>query len=75
MAELVNPVVRGWFYYFSKFAPGAALTYVNLTLARWVKAKYKSMKGSMAMKFLKRIAMSNSNFFYHWQMGLMPAIG
>ncbi|WP_243237398.1 reverse transcriptase domain-containing protein [Heliobacterium chlorum] len=79
-AWLINPVVRGWFNYFSKYAPGVAkriLTYVNLTLARWVKSKYKSMHGSMikAMKFLKRIATSNPNLFYHWQIGLKPAIG
>jgi RNA-directed DNA polymerase len=80
LAKLVNPVIRGWFNYFSKFAAGAAkriLTYVNLTLARWTKSKFKSMKGSTlkAMRFLKRIAMSNPNLFYHWQIGLLPAIG
>ncbi|WP_442886050.1 group II intron maturase-specific domain-containing protein [Desulfotomaculum sp. 1211_IL3151] len=36
LAEIVNPVVRGWFNYFSKYALGVAkrlLIYVNLTLA------------------------------------------
>lgn len=80
LASLINPVVRGWFNYFSKYAPGVAkriLTYVNLSLARWAKRKYKSMKGSMlrAMKFLKRISQSTTNLFYHWQIGLLPAIG
>lgn len=79
-AKLVNPVIRGWFNYFSKFATGSAkriLTYVNLTIARWAKSKYKSMKGSTlkAMRFLKRIAKCNPNLFYHWQIGLLPAIG
>jgi RNA-directed DNA polymerase len=80
LAKLVNPVIRGWFNYFSKFAAGSAkriLTYVNLTIARWTKSKYKSMKGSTlkAMRFLKRIAKSNPNLFYHWQIGLLPAVG
>jgi RNA-directed DNA polymerase len=80
LAKLVNPVIRGWFNYFSKFAAGSAkriLTYVNLTIARWTKSKYKSMKGSTlkAMRFLKRIAKCNPNLFYHWQIGLLPAIG
>lgn len=80
LAELINPVVRGWYNYFSKYASGVAkriLTYINLTLARWVKSKYKSMKGSTlkAMRLLKRIAVSNQNLFYHWQIGLLPAIG
>jgi RNA-directed DNA polymerase len=80
LAKLINPVIRGWFNYFSKYAPGTAkriLTYVNLTIARWTKSKYKSMKGSTlkAMKFLKRIAKCNPNLFYHWQIGLMPAVG
>ncbi|KQN99911.1 group II intron maturase-specific domain-containing protein [Paenibacillus sp. Leaf72] len=70
LAKLVNPVIRGWFNYFSKFAAGSAkriLTYVNLTIARWTKSKYKSMKGSTlkAMRFLKRIAKCNPNLFYH----------
>lgn len=80
LAKLINPVIRGWFNYFSKFAAGTAkriLTYVNLTVARWTKSKYKSMKGSTlrAMRFLKRIAQCNPNLFYHWQIGLLPAIG
>jgi RNA-directed DNA polymerase len=80
LARLINPVIRGWYNYFSKFAAGTAkriLTYVNLTIARWVKSKYKSMKGSTlrAMRFLKRIAKCNPNLFYHWQIGLVPAIG
>jgi retron-type reverse transcriptase len=80
LAKLVNPVIRGWFNYFSKYAAGSAkriLTYVNLTIARWTKSKYKSMKGSTlkAMRFLKRIAKCNPNLFYHWQIGLLPAIG
>lgn len=80
LAKLINPVIRGWFNYFSKFATGSAkriLTYVNLTIARWTKSKYKSMKGSTlrAMRFLKRIAQCNSNLFYHWQIGMLPAIG
>jgi RNA-directed DNA polymerase len=80
LAKLMNPVVRGWFNYFSKFAPGTAkrvLNYLNLAIARWAKTKYKSMKGSMAkaIHFIKRIASSNPNLFYHWQIGLTPAIG
>ena len=70
----MNPVVRGWYNYFSIFTPSAAkgvLTYINLTLARWVESKYKSMKGRTrkAMRSLKRIAGRNPNLFYHWQIG------
>ncbi|WP_368086922.1 group II intron maturase-specific domain-containing protein [Paenibacillus sp. OK003] len=36
LAKLMNPVIRGWFNYFSKFIVGSAkriLTYVNFTIA------------------------------------------
>lgn len=80
LADLINPIIRGWYNYFSKYTPSEAkriLNYINISLARWVKTKYKTMKRSTlrAMKFLKRISLNTPNFFYHWQIGLLPAIG
>jgi RNA-directed DNA polymerase len=80
LAEIMNPVIRGWANYFSKFCASEAkkvLDYVNLTLVRWVRFKYKSVKRSKgkAFRLLSRIAKANPNLFYHWQMGIRPTIG
>ena len=80
LAEIINPVVRGWVNYFSKFCASEArkvLDYVNLALVRWVRSKYKSVKRSLgkAFKYLAHLAKDNPNLFYHWQMGIRPTIG
>ena len=54
LAEEMNPVIRGWANYFTRFGAREArkaLDYVNLTLVRWCKKKYKSLKGSKGKAF------------------------
>lgn len=80
LAEVMNPIIRGWANYFSKFCASEArkiLDYVNLTLVRYIRFKYKIVKRSRrkAFRYLIRIAKSQPNLFYHWQMGIRPTIG
>lgn len=80
LAELMNPVIRGWANYFSKFSSREArksLNYVNQSLVKWAIGKFKRVKGSKwkAWRYLERVAKSNSDLFYHWQMGIIPTIG
>jgi len=80
MAELMNPVIRGWANYFSKFCSREArkvLDFVNLSLVKWIMRKYKTIKGSKreAFRCLARLAKSKRDLFYHWQMGIRPTIG
>lgn len=80
LAEIMNPVIRGWANYFSEFGASEArkvLDYVNLTLVRWVRFKYKSVGRSKGKAFrsLARRAKAEPNLFYHWQMGIRPTIG
>jgi RNA-directed DNA polymerase len=79
LAEIMNPVIRGWANYFSQYnASGArkALDFVNLTLVRWIKRRNKSAKGSYAKAFrqLVSIAKGNPELFHHWQMGIRPTM-
>ena len=79
LAKIMNPVIRGWANYFSKFCASEArksLDYVNLVLVRWIKFKYKSAKRSYAKAFriLVRIAKGNPNLFYQWQIGIRPTM-
>ena len=76
----MNPIIRGWANYFSKFCSSEArkvLDYVNLTLVKWVMRKYKTIGGSegKAFRCLARLAKSEPVLFYHWKMGIRPTIG
>ena len=79
LAEIINPVIRGWANYFTKYSAGEArktLDYVNLTLVRWIRFRNKSVKKSYAKAFRKlvSIAKSSPDLFYHWQMGIRPTM-
>lgn len=80
LAEIMNPIIRGWANYFSKFCASEArkvLDYVNLTLIRYIRFKYKAVKRSEAKSFryLIRVAKAQPNLFYHWRMGIRPTNG
>ena len=77
LAAIMNPVIRGWMNYFSKYSMNEtrnALDYVNRTLARWISRRNKSVNRSYkrAISFIQKVAMNNPELFYHWQMGILP---
>ena len=79
LAEIMNPVIRGWANYFTRYSAGEArkaLTYVNLTLVEWIKFRQKSVKRSYrkAFRCLFNIAKGNPELFHHWQMGIRPTM-
>ncbi len=80
LVEEMNPVIRGWANYFSKFCSREArkvLDYVNLSLIKWCRKKYKRIRGSKgkAYRYLARLAKSKFDLFYHWEIGIRPMIG
>lgn len=79
LAELMNPVIRGWSNYFSQYTASEArkvLDYVNLTLVQWAQRKYKRMKRNegRAFRFLARLSQAQPKTFHHWQMGIRPTM-
>ncbi|WP_367438041.1 group II intron maturase-specific domain-containing protein [Streptomyces celluloflavus] len=51
LAREINPVVRGWIYYFGRFHPSALLSTLNRIndyLVRWLVRKYKRFKRKRA---------------------------
>ena len=79
LAKLMNPIIRGWANYFTKFCASEArriLDFVNLTLVRWIKFKFKTVKRSYAkaFRYLVNIAKGSPDLFYHWQMGIRPTM-
>jgi hypothetical protein len=78
LADVLNPIIRGWMNYFMKFNKSEAIrkgiNYVNLTLIRWLRRTHKSVKNGLnkAKRLLVRIAKSSPNLLYHWKMGYRP---
>jgi RNA-directed DNA polymerase len=80
LAEIINPKIRGWYNYFSRFCASEArkvLKYLNYALIIQIRFKYKKLKRSKARAYRYLIQMSKiqSNLFYHWQIGVHQAIG
>lgn len=78
LAESLNPIIRGWMNYFTKFTQREAfkqgINYVNRALVYWLEHSRKKVKGSVrkSKKLLSQIAGRNPELFYHWRVGYMP---
>jgi len=81
LAKLMNPIIRGWANYFSRYCPSEArkkaLDYVNILLVKWARKRYERVSGSCgkAFRWIVEVAKVRPNLFYHWQMGIRPTMG
>ena len=77
IAELINPTVRGWLNYFTKYNPSAVkytMDCLNRRLVKWAMSKYKRFKGhrSRAEDWLRSLAKREPSMFPHWVLGMLP---
>jgi len=78
IAVLLNPKIRGWINYYSKFRKSELrklFRVVNLRLMKWVRNKYRKFRRRhwyIAYKFLKGISRDYPNLFEHWRFGFLP---
>ena len=77
IAAQINPVVRGWINYYSKFGKTEfrkVMDYLNQALANWVRKKYKRLKRLWvkANNLLAATANYNRTLFSHWAAGYIP---
>jgi group II intron reverse transcriptase/maturase len=78
IAELLNPKIRGWLNYYSKFRKSELrklFRVVNFRLTKWVRNKYRKFRRRHwynAFKYLQGIAKSYPNMFEHWKYGFQP---
>lgn len=75
IADKINPIVRGWYYYYGRFYKSAmysVLRNVEHCLVRWVQRKYKKLNrhGRNARCFLQGICKRTPRLFVHWAFGL-----
>lgn len=79
-AEIINPIIRGWMNYFTVFNAKEAQKEaysLNKTLVQCLLRKYKKIGKSKkkAWRLLTQLAQLTPDLFYHWQMGIIPAMG
>ncbi len=80
LADLVNPVVRGWLNYYGRYYRSwclQVLHHLNEALAQWVQRKYRRFhrRSRASMHWLGRIAQREPQLFVLWQTGVKPATG
>lgn len=76
IAEIYNPVLRGWIGYYAHYCPYAlnsVLGHFNETLIAWAMRKYKKLKDhkTRAAIFMREIAKREPKLFVHWNKGLI----
>jgi RNA-directed DNA polymerase len=77
IAEEINPQVRGWHNYYTKFGKSAfwyVMKHLNDKLARWARRKYKDFKKhpKHAKVWLESLSRRERGMFVHWSLGYVP---
>ena len=71
IAEILNPLIRGWMNYFGKFNPSAmkgTLQCIERRIVKWAMCKYKNFRGRRrrAEKWLCTVRQREPKLFAHW---------
>lgn len=71
IAEMLNPMTRGWINYFGKFNASAmrsTLQIVDKRIVKWAMCKYKRFRGrrSRAEEWLANLRKREPSLFAHW---------
>ncbi|MBM0240524.1 hypothetical protein JNW88_31785 [Micromonospora sp. ATA32] len=70
LAEMINPVVRGWMQYYGAFyrsALSTLLARINTYLVRWTRKKYKRLRPRKKVRAAwERIVKQFPRYFAHW---------
>ena len=71
LANLVNPVVRGWMQYYGRYNRHQMyplLAMINSRIQQWMRAKYRKLRKLKAMlKVWERLTRQHQGTFAHWQ--------
>ncbi|GAA1933542.1 group II intron reverse transcriptase/maturase [Streptantibioticus ferralitis] len=70
LARMINPIVRGWMAYYGAFHRSALtplLYRINTYLLRWIRKKYKKLRGwRTALDAMRVAAARQPRYFAHW---------
>jgi len=73
IAQKLNPKIRGWLNYYSKFNPREAknvFVYINELIRKWIEEKYKLRSKKIVQNQYEMFVQSNTPLFVHWQKGI-----
>lgn len=74
VAVKLNPKIRGWLNYYSKFYPWVARSvflYLNELIRRWVEEKYRIRSSRAVGLKYQNLVQLNRGLFVHWQKGVI----
>jgi len=72
-AERLNPKIRGWVNYYTKFNRMIGLDvfyYLNELIRKWIKNTYKIRGKAWLYDKYRTIQSANPDLFYHWRLGI-----
>ena len=73
VAVKLNPKIRGWLNYYSRFNPrvaGNVFLYLNKLIRRWIEEKYRLRSKKAIVNKYESYVQSNTGLFVHWQKGI-----
>jgi RNA-directed DNA polymerase len=73
IADVINPVLRGWINYYGKFYKTKLKSFmhiINVKLASWARRKYKNLRASemKAIRWLHGVSQREPTLFAHWAL-------
>ena len=70
VAKALNPIIRGWINYYGSYTKSAIFYLqdkLNYALLRWLRKKYKRLKGwKKAKQYIRKLAKQFPRLFAHW---------
>jgi RNA-directed DNA polymerase len=72
-AAKLNPKIRGWLNYYSRFGKRIAakvFLYLNVLIRRWTEEKFRLRSNKAVLLKYETIVQSNGSLFIHWQKGI-----
>ncbi|MBC7626097.1 group II intron maturase-specific domain-containing protein, partial [Ferruginibacter sp.] len=70
----LNPKIRGWLNYYSRFNPrvaGNVFLYLNGLIRRWIEEKYRLRSKKAIVNKYESTMQLNTQMFVHWQKGIV----
>lgn len=74
IAMKLNPKIRGWLNYYSRFNPrvaGNVFLYLNGLIRRWIEEKYRLRSKKAIVNKYESTMQLNTQLFVHWQKGIV----
>jgi RNA-directed DNA polymerase len=72
-AAKLNPKIRGWINYYSRFNRSKVLQvfyYLNALICKWIRNTYKLRSTGKVVAKYEQLVKASPDLFYHWKLGI-----